>query len=33
VDGLQPWGMILGDDRTMAKPTIKQRIRKVTKKK
>jgi len=32
VDGLQPWGMILGDDKTMAKPTIAQRLRRKTKK-
>lgn len=32
VDGLQPWGMILGDDRTMARPTIRQRLRKTSKK-
>jgi predicted PurR-regulated permease PerM len=32
VDGLQPWGMILGDDKTMAKPTIAQRLRRGTKK-
>jgi predicted PurR-regulated permease PerM len=32
VDGLQPWGMMLGDDRTMTKPTIRQRIRRVVRK-
>jgi predicted PurR-regulated permease PerM len=32
VDGLQPWGMILGDDKTMAKPTIAQRLRRKAKK-
>jgi predicted PurR-regulated permease PerM len=32
VEGLQPWGMMLGDDITMAKPTIAQRIRKRIKK-
>ena len=32
VDGLQPWGMILGDDKTIAKPTIGQRLRRKTKK-
>jgi hypothetical protein len=32
VDGLQPWGMILGDDRTLAKPTIAQRLRRKVKK-
>jgi predicted PurR-regulated permease PerM len=32
VDGLQPWGMILGDDKTMAKPTIAQRLRRKSKK-
>lgn len=32
VEGLEPWGMILGDDKTMAKPTIAQRIRRRTKK-
>ena len=32
VDGLQPWGMILGDDKTMAKPTIAQRIRRKVRK-
>jgi predicted PurR-regulated permease PerM len=32
VDGLQPWGMILGDDKTMAKHTIAQRLRRKTKK-
>jgi predicted PurR-regulated permease PerM len=31
VDGLQPWGMILGDDKTLAKPTIAQRLRRKTK--
>jgi predicted PurR-regulated permease PerM len=33
VDELKPWGMILGDDQTMAKPTIQQRLKKVTRKK
>ena len=32
VDGLQPWGLILGDDKTMAKPTIAQRIRRKVRK-
>lgn len=32
VDGLKPWGMLLGDDKTMAKPTIGQRLRKKIKK-
>ena len=32
VDGLKPWGMILGDDITLAKPTIGQRIRRKLKK-
>jgi predicted PurR-regulated permease PerM len=32
VDGLQPWGMILGDDKTLAKPTIAQRLRRKVKK-
>ena len=32
VDGLQPWGMILGDDKSMAKPTIAQRLRRKSKK-
>ncbi|HUQ64931.1 MAG TPA: AI-2E family transporter [Flavitalea sp.] len=32
VDGLEPWGMILGDDRSLAKPTIAQRLRKKIKK-
>ena len=32
VDGLQPWGMVLGDDKTLAKPTIGQRIRRKIKK-
>lgn len=32
VDGLQPWGMILGDDKTMTKPTLGQRLRRKTKK-
>jgi len=32
VDGLQPWGMILGDDRSLAKPTIAQRLRRKVKK-
>lgn len=32
VDGLQPWGMILGDDKSMAKPTIAQRLRRKPKK-
>lgn len=32
VDGLQPWGMILGDDKTLAKPTIGQRIKRRVKK-
>ena len=27
VDGLQPWGMLLGDDKTMVKPKITQRLR------
>jgi predicted PurR-regulated permease PerM len=33
VDELKPWGMILGDDRTLAKPTIAQRLKKVRLKK
>jgi predicted PurR-regulated permease PerM len=33
VDELKPWGMILGDDMTMAKPTIGQRIRRARTKK
>lgn len=33
VDGLKPWGMLLGDDKTVAKPTIGQRFRKKTIKK
>ena len=32
VDGLRPWGMMLGDDKTMAKPTIAQRLRRKVKK-
>jgi predicted PurR-regulated permease PerM len=32
VDGLEPWGMILGDDKTMAKPTIAQRLKRKVKK-
>lgn len=32
VDGMQPWGMILGDDKTMAKPTIAQRLKRRAKK-
>ena len=32
VDGLQPWGLILGDDKSMAKPTIAQRLRRKSKK-
>lgn len=31
VDELKPWGMILGDDRTTSKPTIRQRIHKIKK--
>lgn len=33
VDGLQAWGMVLGDDRTMERPTIRQRINRARKKK
>jgi predicted PurR-regulated permease PerM len=33
VDELKPWGMILGDDTSMAKPTIAQRLRKIKKQK
>lgn len=33
VEELKPWGMILGDDRTIEKPTIRQRLKKVVKKK
>jgi predicted PurR-regulated permease PerM len=29
VDGLQPWGMMLGDNRAVPRPTIRQRWRKV----
>lgn len=32
VEGLQPWGRLLGDDRTMEKPTIRQRLRRTVKK-
>jgi predicted PurR-regulated permease PerM len=32
VDGLKPWGMLLGDDLTLAKPTIAQRLKRKTKK-
>ena len=32
VEGLQPWGMILGDDKSMVKPTIAQRLRRKPKK-
>jgi predicted PurR-regulated permease PerM len=32
VEGLEPWGMVLGDDKTMAKPTIAQRIKRKVKK-
>jgi predicted PurR-regulated permease PerM len=32
VDELKPWGMILGDDKTMAKPTIAQRLKRKIKK-
>lgn len=32
VDGLQPWGMILGDDKSMEKPTLAQRLRRRPKK-
>jgi predicted PurR-regulated permease PerM len=31
VDGLKPWGMILGDDTTMARPHMRQRIRRKVK--
>jgi predicted PurR-regulated permease PerM len=31
VDELQPWGMILGDDKSMAKPTIHQRLKRIKK--
>jgi predicted PurR-regulated permease PerM len=31
VDELKPWGMILGDDQTMAKPTIRQRLKRIKK--
>ncbi len=31
VDGLQPWGRVLGDDRTMEKTPIRHRLRKVAK--
>lgn len=27
VEGLQPWGMVLGDDKNVVKPTIRQRMR------
>lgn len=33
VDELRPWGMLLGDDRKMERPTIRQRLRTVAKKK
>lgn len=33
VEGLQPWGMILGDDRKMVKPRLQQRFKKVVKNK
>lgn len=29
VDDLQPWGMILGDDRSDSKPTIRQRLKRI----
>ncbi len=32
VDGLKPWGLILGDDSSLSRPTIKQRIKKAVKK-
>jgi predicted PurR-regulated permease PerM len=31
VDELKPWGMILGDDTSMVKPTLRQRFRRVKK--
>lgn len=29
VDGLQPWGMLLGDNRTIVKPRIRERLKRV----